>query len=141
MDNIELETKSQIDECLQKRNYDELCNFFLNKKDRTWIKYNRMAYIYVAMLIYKKEVSNNVENHVLASIKDSEQIINDFRWIRFMFLRNEFTEEETYDKLYEFAELRGYSYYVFEENLKIVVEDSQQQLEKLAQCWDRRSLE
>lgn len=141
MDNMELEMKSQIDEWLQRGYYDKIYNFFLNEKDRTWIEDNSMAYMYVAMLIYEKEISNNVDNHVLARIKDSDQILNDFRWIRLMFLRNEFTEEETYDKLYDFAEEKGYSFYVLAENLKIVVENSQQQLEKLVQCWDRRSLE
>lgn len=141
MDNMELEMKSQIDEWLQRGYYDKIYNFFLNEKDRTWIEDNSMAYMYVAMLIYEKEISNNVDNHVLARIKDSDQILNDFRWIRLMFLRNEFTEEETYDKLYDFAEEKGYSFYVLAENLKIVVENPQQQLEKLVQCWDRRSLE
>lgn len=141
MDKMELEMKSQIDEWLLNGYYDKIYNFFLNGKDRTWIEHNSMAYMYVAMLIYEKEISNNVDNHVLARTKDSDQILNDFRWIRFMFLRNEFTEEETYDKLFEFAEEKGYSFHVFAENLKIVVENPQQQLEKLAQCWDRRSLE
>lgn len=140
MDKVKLEMKSQVDEWLQRGYYDKIYNFFLNEKDRTWIEDNSMAYMYVAMLIYEKEISNNVDNHVLARTKDSDQIMNDFRWIRFMFLRNEFTEEETYDTLYEFAELKGYSFYVLEENLKTVVEDSKLQLEKLAQCWDRRSL-
>lgn len=141
MDKVKLEMKSQIDEWLQRGYYDKIYNFFLNEKDRTWIEDNSMAYMYVAMLIYEKEISNNVDNHVLARTKDSDQILNDFRWIRFMFLRNEFTEEETYDKLYDFAEEKGYSFYVLAENLKIVVENPQQQLEKLVQCWDRRSLE
>ena len=141
MDKVKLEMKSQIDEWLQREYYDKIYNFFLNEKDRTWIEDNSMAYMYVAMLIYEKEISNNVDNHVLARIKDSDQILNDFRWIRLMFLRNEFTEEETYDKLYDFAEEKGYSFYVLAENLKIVVENPQQQLEKLAQCCDRRSLE
>ena len=141
MDKVKLEMKSQIDEWLQREYYDKIYNFFLNEKDRTWIEDNSMAYMYVAMLIYEKEISNNVDNHVLARIKDSDQILNDFRWIRLMFLRNEFTEEETYDKLYDFAEEKGYSFYVLAENLKIVVENPQQQLEKLVQCWDRRSLE
>ena len=141
MDKVKLEMKSQIDEWLQRGYYDKIYNFFLNEKDRTWIEDNSMAYMYVAMLIYEKEISNNVDNHVLARTKDSDQILNDFRWIRLLFLRNEFTEEETYDELYEFAEEKGYSFYVLAENLKIVVENPQQQLEKLAQCWDRRSLE
>lgn len=141
MDNMELELKYQIDEWLQRGYYDKIYNFFFNEKDRTCIEYNSIAYMYVAMLIYEKEISNNVDNHVLARTKDSDQILNDFRWIRLMFLRNEFTEEETYDKLYDFAEEKGYSFYVLAENLKIVVENPQQQLEKLVQCWDRRSLE
>ena len=141
MDNMELELKYQIDEWLQRGYYDKIYNFFFNEKDRTCIEYNSIAYMYVAMLIYEKEISNNVDNHVLARTKDSDQILNDFRWIRLMFLRNEFTEEETYDKLYDFAEEKWYSFYVLAENLKIVVENPQQQLEKLVQCWDRRSLE
>lgn len=131
MDRIEQELVSQTNQWLKTGEYDRLKDFFRNRTKRQWVEYNSMAYVYLAVMIDDEEQQQGIERSVLTKVRDVEQIIEDFRRIRFLVLRNYYTTDKYYAELLDFVQKRGYTMTVLVENIRITVAKPEEELQNL----------
>lgn len=131
MDRIEQELVSQSNQWLKTGEYDRLKDFFRNQTKRQWVEYNSMAYVYLAVMIDDEEQQQGIERSVLTKVRDVEQIIEDFRRIRFLVLRNYYTTDKYYAELLDFVQKRGYTMTVLVENIRITVAKPEEELQNL----------